>query len=485
MCFFKKIPTNDINNVQNINEYKRSIAGTKQMSTKENAILKEFILESSEGLASVSQELTQFEKEGFANSELINSIYRTVHTLKGSACFLAFKNLEALAHSTETVLDYLREGTLKPSSNMIDLLLSSFDRCEDILKHISSQEQEPEEKNDKLIQKLESLLEHELLGEVSVKEDNIINFHGDIQDETNAEEVLTAEPESSSASSIVVDVEKMLEGTEKIVEINSPVAAVKEDQNSEQQAGQPIQGADSTVRVSVNLLDKILNVVGELVLNRNQILQLSKEREEPDLTRLSHQLNVITTELQTDIMTTRMQPVGNVFTKFERMVRDLARSQAKNIKLDIQGQETELDKTLLEFIKDPLTHIIRNCVDHGIEAPLERQEKGKSEAGHLSIKTYHAGGQVIIDITDDGKGINTAKILEKAMSKGIITQEEAATMPAQKAMNLIFHPGLSTAESVTNISGRGVGMDVVKSNIEKIGGQCDIQSTLDVGTTFK
>lgn len=449
------------------------------MNGKESTIIKEFILESSEGLASISNELTQYEAEGFKDSELINSTYRTVHTLKGSACFLAFKKLETLAHSTETILDYLREKTLIPSSEMIDLLLASFDRCEEILKYVEENGTEAPEDNKELVDKLESLLEHELLKENNTQGEMVSDYPGEEIKKTNVSKN-SDESRADDEGQGKPNISLVKPEEEKVKEVVEVETAKTEEEHVNQK-----QVADSTVRVSVNLLDKILNVVGELVLNRNQILQLSKEREEADLSRLSHQLNVITTELQTDIMTTRMQPVGTVFNKFERLVRDLARSQSKNIRLDIQGQETELDKTLLEYIKDPLTHLIRNAIDHGIETSEQRSEAGKPEVGNLSIKTYHAGGEVIIEIRDDGRGINTSKILDKAIQKGIMTQEEANSYPSHKAMNLIFYPGFSTAEQVTNISGRGVGMDVVKSNIEKIGGQCDVQSTLNEGTTFK
>ena len=235
----------------------------------------------------------------------------------------------------------------------------------------------------------------------------------------------------------------------------------------------------------MKLLDKIMNVVGELVINRNQILQFSKKNEDAELNRFAQELNVITTELQTDIMTTRMQPVGLVFTKFERIVRDLSRAQSKKIKMDIQGQDTELDKTLIEVIKDPMTHLVRNSIDHGIESPEERKKRGKNETGILAIKAYHEGGQVIIEIADDGNGINTKRVLEKAIAKGLVTEEESLKLSHQKIINFIFHPGFSTADKVTNISGRGVGMDVVKSNIEKIGGEVEVFSKEGGGSTFK
>ncbi len=443
------------------------------MSKIENPILKEFLIESLDNLSSISEELTRYEKEFErpTDPDLIHSIYRKVHTLKGSASFLAFSKLESLTHSAENILDHFREGNLKPSESIIDLLLESFDKSLEMIRHIEANGNEGDFDNSSLTGRLMSLLEHQLLNEKSVKSEIVLDYSGEIVEKTQ-EDLIGKEVKN------------------KIIKERPNIAAIekkKMSQKTEKKETVPIVKTviDSTIRVNVKLLDKILNVVGELVLNRNQILQLSKENEEAELSRLSHQLNVITRELQTDIMATRMQPVGAVFNKFERIVRDLSRKQNKKIKLEIQGQDTELDKTLLEVIKDPLTHLVRNAIDHGIETPEERLLKGKSETGELVIKAFHAGGQVIVEISDNGNGINLERVLEKAVAKGIMTAGEAERCPPEKTVNFIFHPGFSTAAEVTNISGRGVGMDVVKSNIEKIGGKCEIISKEGEGTTFK
>jgi two-component system, chemotaxis family, sensor kinase CheA len=462
----------------------------------DNPILKEFLVESLENLSSISEELTRYESESDNQSDpdLIHSIYRKVHTLKGSASFLAFSKLEGLTHSVETILDHFREGTLKPTGDMIDLLLESFDRCHDVVRKIEDSGNEGIEIYTTLSGRLVTLLEQQLLNEKTAPFETVSDYPGDILESKKAanEEAAVDDKKQNNTEDFfdipvvetkvelnalrVKDDEVKTEPIEAMIEEEVVTPAIKNHTTSV---------ADSTVRVNVSLLDKILNVVGELVLNRNQFMQLSKMSEEPELNRLSHQLNVITSELQTDIMTTRMQPVGSVFNKFERVVRDLSRMQDKKVYLDIQGQETELDKTLLEVIRDPLTHLIRNAIDHGIESPEVRKAKGKKDEGTLAIKAYHAGGQVIIEITDDGNGINVNEILEKAISKGVMSTEEAEKCPPLKAMNLIFHPGFSTAEKVTNISGRGVGLDVVKSSVEKIGGKCDVTSTFGEGTTFK
>ncbi|MBT4722372.1 hypothetical protein HOB30_01290, partial [Candidatus Falkowbacteria bacterium] len=243
--------------------------------------------------------------------------------------------------------------------------------------------------------------------------------------------------------------------------------------------------ADSFVRVNVKVLDRIMNIVGELVLNRNQVVQYSNLQSDHEFNRLAQQLNIITSELQSEVMSTRMQPVGNTLSKFERLVRDFSRQSGKKIMLKLSGQGTELDKTLIEAIKDPLVHIIRNACDHGLELPQEREEAGKSADGLILIKAYNESGQVVIEIVDDGRGLNKDKIMEKALEKGVMTQEKLDSMSDSQIFNLIFAAGFSTAEQITNISGRGVGMDVVKTNIERIGGTVSVSSNDGAGSTFK
>jgi two-component system chemotaxis sensor kinase CheA len=243
--------------------------------------------------------------------------------------------------------------------------------------------------------------------------------------------------------------------------------------------------AMETIRVDVRLLDDLMNLVGELVLARNQILQFTQSSGDAQFTATSQRLNLITTELQEGVMKTRMQPIENVWNKFPRVVRDLTLACGKQARLEMEGKHTEVDKTLLEAIKDPLTHLIRNAVDHGLELPSTRAAKGKSAEGVVSLRAFHEGGQVIIEIADDGAGIDANKIRQKAVQKGLMTAEEAAARPDREIINVIFAPGFSTAEQVSNISGRGVGMDVVKTNIEAIGGSVDVQTVLGRGTTFK
>ncbi|WP_254508192.1 chemotaxis protein CheW [Anatilimnocola floriformis] len=242
---------------------------------------------------------------------------------------------------------------------------------------------------------------------------------------------------------------------------------------------------DAAIRVDVGLLDKLMMLVGELVLARNQILQHSQSHEDSGFLGAVQQLNLLTTELQTSVMKTRMQPIGNVLSKFPRIVRDLSVACGKQVRVEIDGQETELDKTLIEAIRDPLTHLIRNAVDHGIEPPAVRKAQGKSEEGRLKLVAFHEGGKVIVEISDDGGGIDETKVRDKALKANLITAEVAARMTRQDLLRLIFVPGFSTADRVTQFSGRGVGMDVVRTNLERIGGTVDVESTPGQGTTIR
>jgi two-component system chemotaxis sensor kinase CheA len=243
--------------------------------------------------------------------------------------------------------------------------------------------------------------------------------------------------------------------------------------------------ADTAIRVDVGLLDKLMTLVGELVLARNQIMQYSNSQEDASFLGTVQRLNLLTTELQVNVMKTRMQPIGNIWNKFPRVVRDLAVACGKQARIDLEGQETELDKTIIEAIRDPLTHLLRNAVDHGMELPDERLTRGKPAEGRLLLHAFHEGGKVIIEISDDGKGIDPQGVRDKAIAAKLITAEQAARLSEHELVNLVFLPGFSTADRVTNFSGRGVGMDVVRTNVEKIGGTVDIESRPERGTTIK
>ncbi len=445
------------------------------MSEANVAIIEDFLIESFENLSNIGNELTQFERDQ-SDKELLNSIFRKVHTLKGSVSFLGFKKIQEITHSAENLLDLIREDKIQFSSEIIDVLLESFDACIELLKHIEEKYVENDQDYSSIIAKLVNILEKNVIGEDSIFNPDIVgekdeNFQAEsYEEESNVTSLNIVKPPAAVS-------ENKLDSAKK----NSSKEASKE--KSKKQA---TSVTDSIVRVDVRLIDKIMNVVGELVLNRNQIVQFAYTNDESsEFTRLSHQLDVITTELQTKIMMVRMQPIGRVLSKFERIVRDLSREQGKKIGFSISGGDTELDKTLVDAIKDPLTHLIRNSIDHGIELPEVRLDKGKVEEGHIEIKAYHEGGQVTIEINDDGNGIDPEKVLRSAIKKEVISEVDASGLTEKEILNLIFKPGFSTAEKVTNISGRGVGMDVVKSNIEQIGGSVDVISILGEGSTFK
>jgi two-component system, chemotaxis family, sensor kinase CheA len=483
------------------------------MADKDSPIVKEFLLESCENLSNISDEITQYEKSP-DNMELLNSIYRKIHTLKGSASFLSLAKLQEVTHNAETLLDYLREGKFSLNSEIIDVLLNSFDICSEIVGEIEKTGEEGDRDYSDIVNKLVGTLEKSLLTH-EVNRNELHSITGEVlssEAPSSSAPTTTAAPISDPApASAPAKSESKVIGAdsepvpvpdprpiEKVPEVQAsapaPAPAPEKKASPAKKSPAPAPAdtkgggsrlQDSIIRVNVNLLDKIMNVVGELVLNRNQIVQCAAGYDLADLNRLAAQLNVITSELQNDVMATRMQPIGSVINKFERIVRDLARSQKKKIGLVISGKDTELDKTLLDAIKDPLTHLVRNSVDHGVEFPEDRVESGKSDEGTIHIKAYHEGGQVNIEIVDDGKGIDPAIIKDKAISKKLVTPEEAENMSDKQIINLIFAPGFSTAEQVTNISGRGVGMDVVKTNIEKIGGSVDVTSRKGEGSSFK
>lgn len=424
------------------------------MSANDDVLLKEFLIESYDGLNSLKSFINDLEKDP-SSSDIINNLFRTVHTLKGSASFLGFTRLKNLSHSVEGLLDHLRQFKIAFGQDTYDILLESFDCFHLILKSIEATKSEVGVEVDTLIVKLELFLE-----------------------------LPSGNPATESSKAPVIELaaipvyQEMPDKQEKKDEV------VETPRVPEGEAKKTISVADSVVKVNVKLLDKIMNMIGELVVNRNQILQYAGKNDDFDLQKLTHQLDLITSELQNEFMSTRMQPVGQVLNKFERVVKDLSKLQGKKVQLQITGQETELDKTLIEAIKDPLTHLIRNAVDHGIEQPQERINAKKNEVATLKLMALHENGKVSIRIQDDGRGIDHERIKSKAVEKGIITKEASEKMGIKDIVNLIFAPGFSTAEKVTDISGRGVGMDVVKTNIEKIGGEIDIQTVKGLGTTI-
>ena len=414
---------------------------------EDREIIEEFLIESNESLLRLEQEIVDLEQRP-DDPELLGSIFRTVHSIKGACGFLGFVNLGNVAHIAENLLSQLRSHERELTSTLTSLILETVDAIKHELGSIESTSKESGATWSELIRRL-TLTCNEL-------------------------------NEAAETSPAVV---------EAVKPVSSPAEAVAaREVHGESDPGGAGRGgsiSDSTIRVDIGLLDKLMNLVGELVLARNQILQHTSRQDEATLNGTAQRLNLITSQLQEGVMKTRMQPIGVIFNKLPRVVRDLAASCGKQIHLEVEGAETELDKSIIETIKDPLTHIVRNCCDHGIEGPDARRAKGKSPQGRLLLRAYHEGGQVIIEISDDGAGINGDRVRQKALDKGLVRPEQVERMSERETANLIFLPGLSTAETVTSISGRGVGMDVVKTNIEKIGGVVDLTTRLGEGTTVK
>jgi two-component system chemotaxis sensor kinase CheA len=444
-------------------------------------LIKEFLIESYENLDRLDREFMALEKDP-NNRDHLGSIFRAIHTIKGTSGFFGFERLQALTHVGENLLSKLRDGKLVLSGDMANALLAMVDAVRGMLGSIEVGDAEGRVDHFALIARLNDLLDEQPFDvpAVATAESQVGSLTAMFEVANNTKS--RAEQEVQVRASVVGP------GSPVVMPppaIRVPVKEFPVEKFSATADGQHGSLADATIRVEVGLLDRLMNLVGELVLARNQILQLSQGSADQILTRTTQRLNLLTTELQEGVMKTRMQPIGNVWSKFPRVVRDLSASCGKQVRIEMTGKETELDKTLIEAIKDPLTHILRNSIDHGIELPEVRVAAGKPAEGLLSLKAFHESGQVVIEVVDDGGGINTKRVVDKAVEKFLITREQAAKMSEREMVNLIFLPGFSTAEKITNISGRGVGMDVVKTNIERIGGNVDIHSCVGLGTTLR
>jgi two-component system chemotaxis sensor kinase CheA len=461
-------------------------------------LVKEFLVESYENLDRLDQDFLALEKDA-ADRERLSSIFRTIHTIKGTCGFLGLHKLEGVTHVGESLLSRLRDGEMTATSEIVSGLLAMVDAVREILGSIETTASEGNGDYTKIIENLTRLKENRAAGATpaapaapaaaAVKPPAASGSTQSTATATTTAVTTTATATTATAPA----------GTPAGHESESPVdsAVHPQAQISAEPAKAAVPAApesgkstessssNSGIRVDVGLLDRLMNLVGELVLARNQILQFSATVESATLAGSTQRLNLITSELQEGVMKTRMQPIGNVWSKFPRIVRDLSQICGKKIRVEMEGKETELDKTIIEAIKDPLTHIIRNSVDHGIESSEKRLAAGKDAEGRLFLRAFHEGGQVNIEIIDDGGGVHLDRVRAKAIERGLITVEQAAKMSEREVVNLIFLPGFSTAEKITNVSGRGVGMDVVKTNIEKIGGTVDLQSKFGQGTTLR
>ncbi len=406
---------------------------------------REFLIESQEGLDRMERCLTDLEERP-QDGDLLADIFRCVHTIKGTTGFLGYSRLESLSHAGENLLGMLRDGKLLATAEIVNALLDLMDGLRAILRSIETAGDEGHGDDRRMIERLRCAMRQNEAATVRAHEDT---------GRTPAQED--------------IEVEKILPPTRE------PVAQAR--------VQPPVSAADSTLRVNIDLLNQMMNLVGELVLTRNQIVQANAA--DGQFTPLARRLDMVTADLRETVMNARMQPVSHVFSKFPRLVRDLSQQLDKRVRLQMEGQETELDKSLLEAIKDPLTHSVRNSIDHGIEAPQVREAAGKPPEGLLKLRASQVGSHVIVEVIDDGGGIRVERIRDKAIERNLITAQKAAQLKDRELLQLIFLPGFSTAEKVTNVSGRGVGMDVVRTNVEKIGGKVEIDSRPGKGTTLR
>jgi two-component system chemotaxis sensor kinase CheA len=442
-------------------------------------LTREFLIESQEGLDRMERCLTDFEERP-QDTALLAEIFRSVHTIKGTTGFLGFKRLEKLAHSGESLLGLLREGKLTADGAVINALLELLDGLRDILKTIETEASEGTGQDDALIARLDQLRAPETRPEVSHVSEIAVRAGKSIVSKSG-KAMARAADESSASAPPVVCTPQPKEAAPVPTGVGAPVPQPAEAARPRGQAAG--SASESTLRVDVTLLNRMMNLVGELVLTRNQVLQATAT--DPNMTMLSRRLDMVTADLRESVMKARMQPVSNVFSKMPRMVRDLSQALGRRVNLRMEGQDTELDKSLLEAIKDPLTHAVRNSLDHGIEPPAERDAAGKNPEGLLSLRAVQEGSHVVIEVVDDGAGIAVDKVRQKAIERGLVTRERAAQMAERELLQLIFLPGFSTASQVTNVSGRGVGMDVVRTNVERIGGKVEIDSRAGKGTTLR
>jgi two-component system chemotaxis sensor kinase CheA len=424
-------------------------------------IVREFLVESYENLDQLDQDLVALESTP-GSHELLSSIFRTIHTIKGTSGFLAFGRLEQVTHAGESLLVDLRDGRRSMDQATTDVLLRLVDTVREILAAIDRDGTE---------------------GLVAVEE--VIAAIVEVQEQA------PDAPAPVVAVDVPVQRPVIVEATvETVVERAAPPAvptprASTEPTTAPDETPAPRSSVDTSIRVDVGLLDALMRQVGELVLARNQISLLASGADDVELSRSAQRLNLIAGELQEGVMKTRMQPIDHVWSKMPRVVRDLSAQCEREVTLEMIGGETELDRGLLEAVKDPLTHLVRNAVDHGIEPPTERVAVGKPAKGVLTLRAFHEGGQVVVEVADDGRGIDHEKVAAKALQRGLRTADELAAMGPSEIVQLLFLPGFSLADTVTNVSGRGVGMDVVRTKIEAIGGTVDVETAVGRGTAWR
>ncbi len=433
-------------------------------------LLREFLTETSESLALLDLELVRLEQNP-NDPALLGNIFRIVHTIKGTCGFLGLPRLEAVAHASENVLGKVRDGELVVTPDAVTLILESLDRIKNLLSVLEQTETEPAGEDKDLIKRLNAFAE---AGSVPapVAAPAPVPAAAPVEDDMG----FTPVPAADTGKNMQIAAE---EPVAEPVAAAAPAAATSFAAETRDSAV-----AAQSIRVGVDVLENLMTMVSELVLTRNQLLQIMRSQKDTDFVTPLQRLNHVTSELQEGVMKTRMQPIGNAWAKLPRLVRDLSHELNKKIDLQMLGAETELDRQVLELIKDPLTHLVRNCADHGLEVPADRRAAGKAETGRITLNAFHEGGHIVIEISDDGKGLPLDKIRAKAVANKLASESEAAALSDQQVMQFIFKAGFSTAAQVTSVSGRGVGMDVVRTNIEKIGGTVELKSQLGKGTAF-
>jgi two-component system chemotaxis sensor kinase CheA len=439
-------------------------------------LLREFLTESNESLATLDQELVKLERNP-NDPGLLSNIFRLVHTVKGTCGFLGLPRLERTAHAGENVLGKLRDGELEVTPVAVSLILESLDRIKFLLGALEANGTEPEGSDEELTTRLNAFADGKLVQPATAS--------APAASEVASSPTPNAEPEREpEPEPVATEAAPMPEA--------APVAAVAAIAAAAAASGVPAGPAEAkesavaaqSIRVNVDLLENLMTMVSELVLTRNQLLQILRSQKDSEFGAPLQRLNHVTSELQEGVMKTRMQPIGSAWGKLPRLIRDLSHELGKKIELEMRGADTELDRQVLELIKDPLTHMVRNSADHGLEPPAARKAVGKPEVGRIMLNAFHEGGHIIIEIADDGRGLALDKIRAKAIANGLCTEAEAAGLTDQQVAQFIFKAGLSTAAKVTNVSGRGVGMDVVKTNIEKIGGTIELKTAAGKGSTF-
>ncbi len=467
-------------------------------------LLREFLTETSESLDTVDNQLVRFEQDP-NNAKILDNIFRLVHTIKGTCGFLGLPRLEALAHAGETLMGKFRDG-MPVTAEAVTLILGSIDRIKEILGGLEATETEPEGTDQDLIVKLQAMVERGIqamsasampIASASAAPVASAPAVKPIEQGTLVPQILERELRPGEVS--LDELERAFRET--ATEIAPPLAlrpapAPKQDAASPKEAKPVVKKANpdpeaaegnsianQSIRVNVDTLEHLMTMVSELVLTRNQLLEISRRNEDTEFKVPLQRLSNVTAELQEGVMKTRMQPIGNAWQKLPRIVRDLAGELHKQIELEMHGADTELDRQVLDLIKDPLTHMVRNSADHGLETPAERAAAGKPEQGTIRLSAYHEGGHIIICIADNGRGLNTERIKAKAVSNGLVSEADLEKMTEAQIHKFIFAPGFSTAAAVTSVSGRGVGMDVVRTNIDQIGGTIDIKSVAGEGSS--